>query len=178
MGRVARLAAMTRHHSAAILPLLVLTALAAACNPVANPAVSPPSAAPTPAVTPSGTLPASPLASPVPSGVPSPGASPGFLDVTLVSGPHCPVETTPPDPACTPRPVANATVIVRDAAAGEIARATSDATGHAMLSVPGGTYSVEAQPVAGLMGTPAPEQVTVLATGAGALTLIYDTGIR
>jgi hypothetical protein len=44
--------------------------------------------------------------------------------------------------------------------------------------VSGGAYTIEAQPVAGLMGTPGPERVTVAATGTTEVSVIYDTGIR
>jgi hypothetical protein len=48
---------------------------------------------------------------------------------TATAGPTCPVEKTPPDPSCAPRPVVGAVLIIRDASGGEIAKATTDAAG-------------------------------------------------
>ncbi|HET8571999.1 MAG TPA: hypothetical protein VFN14_08925, partial [Candidatus Limnocylindria bacterium] len=45
----------------------------------------------------------------------TPAAGTGRLEVHAVAGPVCPVETQPPDPGCTPRPVAGATVLVTPA---------------------------------------------------------------
>lgn len=121
------------------------------------------------------------------------GATPGEPPVAIpadggpwiagraLAGPTCPVEQVPPDPACAPSPVAGAAVIVRDAAGAEVARATTDADGVYLVAVPGGgTYTVEAQPVEGVLGTPAP---VIVAVGSGpgdwaVADLPYDTGIR
>jgi hypothetical protein len=105
------------------------------------------------------------------------GAGRTGISVVATSGPTCPVEQ-PGDPACQPRPVARAVVVVRDAAGKELARAETDAAGTVFIEVPAGEYVVEAQPVDGMMGTPAPSDVTV-ADGAGTLVALgYDTGIR
>lgn len=104
---------------------------------------------------------------------------PGIAGYAL-EGPVCPVVSDPPDPGCDDRPVNGAVVIVRDAGGTEVARATTAADGTYAIAVPPGSYSVEAQPVEGLMGTPAPQPVTVPA-GAGLpvqVDLAYDTGIR
>jgi hypothetical protein len=98
-----------------------------------------------------------------------------------VAGPACPVVQDPPDPACADRPVAGASVVVRSASGEPVAEATTAADGTYLAAVPtAGTYVVEAQPVEGLMGTPAPVEVVVPAgPGAWALAdLGYDTGIR
>lgn len=117
---------------------------------------------------------------PVPADAwPSPGGDgrTGLL-ITATAGPICPVETEPPDPACAARPVAGAVVVVRDEAGAEVAHVTLDAGGFALLELPAGGYVVEAQPVEGLMGTPAPTSVTVVDGLATPVELGYDTGIR
>src|SRR5687767_14757340 len=90
------------------------------------------------------------------TGVPSPSAAPGTgLAITAVAGPVCPVETIPPDPACAPRPVAGATVVVQDGQGRAVATVELDAGGAAMVSLPAGDYVVQPHPVTGLMGTAA-----------------------
>jgi len=173
---------MERTHSTAILPLLFIGLFFGACGQSAATPGTPGSPSPSPVATVSGHV--SPSASPAPSAVPSPapsgnpGSGSATLDVTLDAGPVCPVQRDPPDPACAPRAVPNATIVVRDAGATEVARATSDPTGHVRLALPAGSYTVEALPVQGLMGTPSPAPVTVAATGVTLLELTYDTGIR
>jgi hypothetical protein len=103
----------------------------------------------------------------------------GSLDITLVAGPTCPVETQPPDPGCAPRPVGNATVIVRDADGNEVARTVSDAAGHARADgLRAGVYVVEAEAVEGYFGAPAAAAVWALGADPGMATLVYETGIR
>jgi len=105
--------------------------------------------------------------------------APGVAGRAL-AGPVCPVVSDPPDPACDDRLVAGAVVIVRDASGAEAGRATTAADGTYAIALPPGSYTVEAQPVEGLMGTPAPQPVTVPA-GASLpvqVDLPYDTGIR
>ena len=179
---------MTRHRSAAIVPLLLLSLLTASCNAVTGPTASVPPAktgvppaktsVPPATETPSETVAVTLSPSAVIRRSTSPAISSAVLELTLLSGPYCPVEVVPPDPDCAPRPVADATVVIRDAAGREIARVTTDVTGHARIMVSGGAYTIEAQPVAGLMGTPGPERVTVAATGTTEVSVIYDTGIR
>jgi len=98
-----------------------------------------------------------------------------------LAGPVCPVVQAPPDPACADRPVVGATVLVRDAGGREVARATTAADGTFIAPVPAeGGYVVEAGPVEGLLGTPAPQAVVVPAGPAAwaSVELAYDTGIR
>ena len=113
---------------------------------------------------------------PVPE--PAPAAGPTDLTVTVLSGPTCPVETNPPDPACAPRPVADAVILVRDAQGTELTRAPTNQDGILRLQVPAGAYVVEPQPVEGLMGTPEPIAFSTGAGGEVMLQLDYDTGIR
>lgn len=114
-----------------------------------------------------------------PVAVPAEGGP--WLVGRALAGPACPVVTDPPDPACADRPVAGATIIVLDLAGAEVARATTDASGVYLVALPGGgSYAVEAQPVEGVLGVPAP---LVVAVGPGpgdwgAADLHYDTGIR
>jgi hypothetical protein len=94
-----------------------------------------------------------------------------------LAGPVCPVETDPPDPGCAPRPVAGATIEALDRSGSTRGSATSDADGRFVLMLPSGEYTIVAVPVDGLMGTPAPVQITV--TGPIDVgVLAYDTGIR
>ncbi|MEX1171534.1 MAG: carboxypeptidase-like regulatory domain-containing protein, partial [Chloroflexota bacterium] len=81
---------------------------------------------------------------PVPPDVwPSPvGAGRTGLFITAVSGPHCPVETVPPQPDCAPRPVAGATVIIRDARGSEVASVATDAGGVVVVELAPGDYVV------------------------------------
>jgi hypothetical protein len=98
-----------------------------------------------------------------------------------VAGPMCPVAQEPPDPACADRPVDGAVVVVLDAAGVRVAEVTTAPDGTFVAAVPqGGTYTVEAQPVGGVMGTPGPVTIAV-PDGGGAwarVDLGYDTGIR
>ena len=97
---------------------------------------------------------------------------------TATAGPVCPVEKNPPDPACAPRKVAGAVVVFRDASGAEIARATTAADGAFVAELAPGSYTVEARPAKGLMGTPGPQNVTVNSGAATTVQLDYDTGIR
>ena len=97
---------------------------------------------------------------------------------TATAGPTCPVERTPPDPSCAPRPVVGAVLIIRDASGGDFAKVTTDAMGAFQVSVPAGAYVIEPQPATGLMGTPAPQPVTVQDGSVAKVDLVYDTGIR
>ncbi len=101
----------------------------------------------------------------------------GIAGVAL-AGPVCPVERVPPDPACAPRPVAGATIVIRDGTGSEIARTVTAADGSFFAEFPAGEYVVEPQPVDGLMGTAAAQRVTVVDGAAAMVDLDYDTGIR
>jgi hypothetical protein len=96
-----------------------------------------------------------------------------------VAGPVCPVERIPPDPACAPRPVPGAVLVIAADGGHEVARATTGTDGRWKAELPVGTYTLTPQPVGGLMGTARPIEFTVTATGALAnLDVAYDTGIR
>jgi hypothetical protein len=84
----------------------------------------------------------------------------------------------PPDPACAPRPVADATLRIVDAATGAlVADATTDADGAFAADVPPGSYRLEGG--AGLPGIGPPQPVAFEAVGpAVTVDLLVDTGIR
>ena len=113
------------------------------------------------------------------AGAPSPPAVPGTgLAITAIAGPVCPVEQVPPDPACAPRPVVGATVLVLDGQGTTVATLVTDAAGTALIDLPAGDYVVQGQPVNGLMGTAAPVNVIVVEGTTTPVALAYDTGIR
>ncbi len=99
---------------------------------------------------------------------------------TVSAGPVCPVEQSPPDPQCAPRPVAGAVIVATDAGGQEVGRATSAADGSYQLIVSEtGTVLLTAQPVAGLVRPPAPVSVTLTSPSEfQRVDLEYDTGIR
>lgn len=98
---------------------------------------------------------------------------------SVVAGPNCPVLTDPPDPDCADRPVAGAVLVITDLDDVEIARVTSDADGEFSVDLPSGIYVLVPQAVDGLMGTAAPIEFGVEASGpATELLVTYDTGIR
>ena len=95
-----------------------------------------------------------------------------------LAGPICPVERVPPDPACAPRPVAGAVIVVRDASGADVDRTLTGADGTYFSAVAPGAYVVEPQPVEGLLGTPGPQNVVVREGIPSTVDLAYDTGIR
>jgi hypothetical protein len=113
------------------------------------------------------------------TGVPSPSAAPGTgLAISAVAGPTCPVETIPPDPACAPRPVPGATVIILDGQGKSVATVVLDTQGAAIVTLPAGNYVVQPQPAEGLMGTAESMNVAVVNGTLTPVVLSYDTGIR
>ena len=109
----------------------------------------------------------------------APSVPPGTgLAITAAAGPVCPVERVPPDPACAPRPVAGATVLVLDGQGKTVATVVLDDQGLANVPLAAGRYVVQAQPANGLMGTPGPQDVTVVDGAMTPVLLAYDTGIR
>jgi hypothetical protein len=111
-------------------------------------------------------------------GGPSPDA--GALRGNVLAGPTCPVVTDPPDPGCADRAVAGAILVVVDAAGNEVARATSRADGSFSTALSPGAYRLVAQPVEGLMGTPAEIAFSIEAgePQTAVVDVAYDTGIR
>ena len=117
---------------------------------------------------------------PVPNSAWPGGAAAGRTGIrgTALAGPLCPVETIPPDPACAPRPVVGAVVVIRDVSGAEVARTTTGADGSYLVELAPGGYIVEPRAVEGLMGTPGPQNVTVDEGVTSTVDLPYDTGIR
>jgi hypothetical protein len=105
---------------------------------------------------------------------------PGGVSGIITAGPVCPVEQSPADPKCAPRPVAGAVVIAKDALGDELGRTTSLADGS--YSLPVGmaeTVVISALPVAGLARPPAPVSLTFVDQRQWQqLNFEYDTGIR
>ena len=98
---------------------------------------------------------------PSPSPVVSPAGGPPSVTGTVSAGPVCPVEKSPPDPQCAPRPVAGAVIVATNASGQEVGRTTSAADGsYQLLVTETGTVLITAQPVAGLVRPPAPVSVT------------------
>lgn len=114
-----------------------------------------------------------------PDAWPSPigSGSTGIGGVAL-AGPVCPVERLPPDPACAPRPVAGAKLVVRDASGAEVASVQTAADGSFFIELKAGDYVVEPQPAAGLMGGAATQNVSVVEGSSATIQVDYDTGIR
>jgi hypothetical protein len=112
-----------------------------------------------------------------------PGTLPG-ADITTgvmvitTSGPTCPVEQTPPDPACAARPVPGARIVLKDDAGTMLATGLTGFLGVLELATGPGSYTVEASPVEGYMGTPSPTAVVVTDGSLAPVELVYDTGIR
>ena len=92
-------------------------------------------------------------------------------------GPTCPVER-PGDPACTPRLVGGAALVVRDASGSHVATVTTDGSGYFRLALAPGEYALEAPAVEGFMSGPAPVPFTVQDGAEAWLDLSWDTGIR
>lgn len=113
---------------------------------------------------------------------PAPAVTPGPMLVTLsgtaVAGPICPVERLPPDPACAPRPVEGARILVVDLNGAQVAEGMTDAAGAFSIELLPGSYTLLSQPIDGLMGVPSPHAVDVGHDGADGIVLDYDTGIR
>jgi hypothetical protein len=98
---------------------------------------------------------------------------------TVTAGPTCPVVTNPPQPGCEERPVAGAVLVFTDATGHEAARVTAAADGTFAVELVPGAYRVTPEPAEGLMGTPEPIDVTVVAgQPMTELQISYDTGIR
>ena len=89
------------------------------------------------------------------------GAFATRMTIVATSGPGCPVESNPPDPACAPRPVVGAKVVVKDGFGAVVADGTSGLTDTVDLVVSPGLYMVEASSVEGLVGTPEPKSINV-----------------
>ena len=120
-------------------------------------------------------------ASPSPSPVVSPAGPPrGLVAGTISAGPTCPVESSPPDPSCAPRPVEGAVIVATAASGQEVGRTTSAADGSYLLTVgEAGAVLITALPVTGLAQAPEPVSVTLDSPiEPERVDFEYDTGIR
>jgi len=95
----------------------------------------------------------------------------------VTAGPTCPVER-PGDPACAPRPVDGAELLVTGADGSQAGQATTDKGGLFRLDLAPGDYTLVPQPVQGLMGTAQPVPFSVRSGAETFLEIAYDTGIR
>lgn len=121
---------------------------------------------------------ASPTPAPLPATSTAGAAHRTGIGGVATAGPVCPVEKNPPDPACAPRPVPGAVLVIRDVSGTEVARVTTGADGTFFADLAAGGYVVEPQAVEGLMGTAGPQSVTVNDGVASTIQIGYDTGIR
>jgi hypothetical protein len=96
---------------------------------------------------------------------------------TVTAGPTCPVQR-PNDPDCLPRPVDGAVIIVRGQDGLEVGRVQANEGGLFTFMLPAGEYTLDPQPVEGLMGTPAPLAIRIAEGQLLPIDIQYDTGIR
>lgn len=102
----------------------------------------------------------------------------GTVSGRLVAGPTCPVETSPPDPACAPALVAGA-MVTAITSSGVESSVESDEEGRFLLEVPAGEVTLHFGEIEGLMGTPDDMRVQVIEGQDLDLgDIAYDTGIR
>lgn len=111
---------------------------------------------------------------------PQSGSGQRQVEGRAVAGPTCPVEPASPQPGqCQPRPVAGATLVISDANGTRVASVVTQDDGSWKVSLDDGSYSIDPQPVDGIMGTAPPVDFTV---GEGQpdepVVIEYDTGIR
>lgn len=139
-------------HRTGIASLLVAVGLMVACTPGTE---------------------ATPIVSPSPSG------ETVSLSGVALAGPVCPVERDPPDPACAPRPVEGAAIVVLDERGDEVATLRTDADGRFRVELSPGRYELVPQQPEGIMHAPAPVTVELRAgSDPEPIELAYDTGIR
>ena len=96
----------------------------------------------------------------------------------VVAGPACGGPVQPGMSGCDDRPVADAVLMVKGAGGTEVSRVTTDASGLFRLALQPGSYTLEPQPVQGLMGTAAPIPFQVIDGAEVFLDVSYDTGMR
>ena len=94
----------------------------------------------------------------------------------VTAGPTCPV-ARPDDPACADRPLEGVTIVVLTAAGNEAGRTITDASGYYGITLPSGPYTIEPQPVQGMVHGSPPVPV-VVGEGVTTVDIPYDTGIR
>jgi hypothetical protein len=105
---------------------------------------------------------------------PGSGGGSGIRGV-VVAGPQCPVESA--QSPCPDAPLPKTEVQVKRSG-NVVATATSDETGVFQVTLPPGTYSVEAVPDMGGIGYARPVDVTVTEGAFAQVSVVVDTGIR
>jgi hypothetical protein len=98
----------------------------------------------------------------------------------VTSSPTCPVEHTPPDPACAPRGFAGRLTIRRVSDNGVAARVATKADGGYSVRLKPGRYTVSARPASGhsLPTCPGPVRATVRSGRYTRVAIDCDSGIR
>lgn len=110
---------------------------------------------------------------------PQQGGASHVVHGRAVAGPTCPGPVTAASDGCRPRPVDGARLLITDQRGTQVASVTTGSDGSWQVSLPNGSYTVEPQPVEGLMGGGAPVDFTVAAGKPGEPVVVeYDTGIR
>lgn len=94
----------------------------------------------------------------------------------VVAEPTCPVEG--PGIDCKDRPVEVAQILLRTIQQDLIAKVTTDKDGAFSAMLPAGQYTLEPQPVEGLLVTPKPQTVDLEEGESFEITFVYDTGLR
>jgi hypothetical protein len=112
------------------------------------------------------------------SGAPSASAALGEIRGEVTAGPVCPVERQPPASACADRAVEAARIRIVDGAGRTVTVAASGADGSFAVTLAPGSYRLVPQPVAGLLGTAAEQDVVVKPGAIASVDVRYDTGIR
>ena len=104
------------------------------------------------------------------------GASGTGVRGTATIGPTCPVETSPPDPACADRAYAGA-FVVETVGGNRIAEFTSGSDGRYSVALPPGSYQIRLRG-GNAMPSMAPQPFTVRGDGWSLMNLSLDSGIR
>lgn len=108
----------------------------------------------------------------------NPDQTGGLVRLHVFAAPICPVETSPPDPACAPQPLSGIRLRLTDAS-GASSMLLTDLTGLATIRLPIGDYQIEPLPTDQTIGSPAPIEISIVAIDAIIdRDLFYDTGIR
>lgn len=110
----------------------------------------------------------------VPTSIPGPDS--GTLKGRVTLSPTCPVERTPPDPKCAPKPYPTV-VTIRNPQGAVVAQMPTDDQGAFQLQLPSGTYTIIPKG-----GEPLPrcesEDAIVKARAEMTVALSCDSGIR
>ncbi|HVB19731.1 MAG TPA: hypothetical protein VNF51_00370 [Candidatus Paceibacterota bacterium] len=105
--------------------------------------------------------------------------SPGTSGVrgTISLGPTCPVERIPPDPACADKPYATAIAVYRAGSSSPFIIGNSNTTGAFSLTLPPGSYTLNAGNGT-MLPRCTPVNVIVVSAAYATTSISCDTGIR